>query len=127
MPPCERCAQADEVCLWKVRGPGCQCCVLRMVGCSLVRMKRRTEKKEGKWRLVLEEGEENLVASIMELSDRFMEQMEAMAKELRRISRGIRALVEGVGKLAEVMERSEKVGGRKGGEGSGDGACSKSG
>jgi hypothetical protein len=39
--------------------------------------------------------------------------MEAMAKELKRISGGIWALVEGVGKLMEVMERSEKVGAEK--------------
>jgi hypothetical protein len=61
----------------------------------------------------LEGGEEDLVAPMMELSDGFMQQMEAMAKELRRISGGIWALVEGVGKLAEVMEWSEKVGVKK--------------
>jgi hypothetical protein len=58
-----------------VRGPGCQCCVLRKVGCSLVGMKQRVEKKEGKQRLVLEGGEEDLAAPIMELSDEFMEQI----------------------------------------------------
>jgi hypothetical protein len=31
--------------------------MLRKVGCSLVGMKQRVEKKEGKWRLVLEGGE----------------------------------------------------------------------
>jgi hypothetical protein len=39
----------------------------------------------------------------LELSDRVMEQVEAMVKELRRISREIQALVEGVGKLTEVV------------------------
>jgi hypothetical protein len=73
-------------------------------------MKQRVEKKEGKQRLVLEGGEENSAAPMMELSDGFMEQMEAMAKELKRISGGIWALVEGVRKLTEVMKRSEKVG-----------------
>jgi hypothetical protein len=33
-----------------------------------------------------------------------MEQVEAMAKELRKISRGIWAFVEGVGRLMEVVE-----------------------
>jgi hypothetical protein len=73
-------------------------------------MKWRAEKKEGKQRLVSEEEEENSAAPMMELSDGFMEQIEAMAKELRRISGGIQALVEGVGKLGEVMEQLEKVG-----------------
>jgi hypothetical protein len=65
-----------------VQGPRCQRCALRKVGCSLVGMKQRVDKKEGKQRLVLEGGEENLAAPMIELSDGFMEQMEAMAKEL---------------------------------------------
>jgi hypothetical protein len=69
-----------------------------------------SEKKGGKKRMVLEGAKEGLVAPMMELSDGFMEQMEAMAKELRKIGGGIWALVEGVGKLMEVMERSEKMG-----------------
>jgi hypothetical protein len=60
-----------------------------------------SEKKEGKKRMVSEEGS---VAPMMELSDGFMEQVEAIAKELRSISGGIWALVEGVGKLMEAME-----------------------
>jgi hypothetical protein len=39
----------------------------------------------------------------LELSDRVMEQVEAMAKELRKISGELLALVEGVGKLTEVV------------------------
>jgi hypothetical protein len=62
------------------------------------------ERKEGKRRLVLEGGQENPAAPMMELSDGFMEQVEAIAKELRNISGGIWALVEGVGKLTEAME-----------------------
>jgi hypothetical protein len=69
-----------------------------------------SEKKEGKKRMVSEGVEEGSVAPMMELSDGFMKQMEAMVKELRRIGRGIWALVEGVGKLMEVMERLEKIG-----------------
>jgi hypothetical protein len=84
--------------------------MLRKVRCSLVGMKWRVEKKEGRQRLVSEDGEENSAAPMMELSDGFIEQMETMAKELRRISGEIWALVEGVGKLADVMEWSERVG-----------------
>jgi hypothetical protein len=62
------------------------------------------EKKEGSWRLVSEERERNSVAPMMELLDGFMEQVEAIVKELRSISGGIWALVEGVGKLTEAME-----------------------
>jgi hypothetical protein len=65
---------------------------------------KASEKKEGKKKMVSEGLEEGSVAPMMELSDRFMEQMEAIAKELRSISGGIWALVEGVGKLTEVME-----------------------
>jgi hypothetical protein len=53
------------------------------------------------------------MAPMMELTDGFMKQMEAMEKELRRIGGGIWALVKGVGKLTEVMEQSEKMGTEK--------------
>jgi hypothetical protein len=102
-PPCERCAQADEPCLWKARGPGCLRCRQRKVGCSLVGLKQKIlEKKEGKRRLLSEGLEEGSVASL-EFSDGVMEQVEALAKELRRISGGLLALVEGVGKLTEAV------------------------
>jgi hypothetical protein len=108
MPPCERCAQADEPCLWKVRGPGCLQCGQWKVGCSLVGLKQKTlEKKEGKRRLLSEGLEEGLVAPL-KLSDGVMEQVEAMAKGLRKISGGLLALVEGVGKLTEVVVGLEK-------------------
>jgi hypothetical protein len=87
--------------------------VQRKAKCSLVGIKWRVEKKEGKWRLVSEEGEENSAAPTMELSDRFMEQVEAIAKELRNISGGIWALVEGVGRLTEAVEGIGKEEGRK--------------
>jgi hypothetical protein len=68
-----------------------------------VSLKRKTsEKKEGKKRMLSEGLEEGSVAPL-ELSDGVMEQVEAMAKELRRISRGIEALVEVVGRLTEVV------------------------
>jgi hypothetical protein len=103
MPPCERCVQANEPCLWKVQGPGCQCCGQRKVGCSLVGLKwKMSEKKEGKRRMLSEGLEEGSIAPL-ELSDRVMEQVEAMAKELRRTSGKILALVEGVRKLMEVV------------------------
>jgi hypothetical protein len=50
---------------------------------------------------------------MMELSDGFMEQVEAIAKELRNISGGIWALVEGIGRLTEVVEGVSKEGVRK--------------
>jgi Sec-independent protein translocase protein TatA len=40
----------------------------------------------------------------LELSDGAIEQVEAMAKELRKISGGIWVLVAGIGKLMEVVE-----------------------
>jgi hypothetical protein len=59
-----------------------------------------SKKKEGKKRMMSEGLEEGSVA-LLELSDGVMEQVEAMAKELRKISGGLLALVEGVGKLTE--------------------------
>jgi hypothetical protein len=67
-----------------------------------------SEKKEGKKRMMSEGLEEGSVAPL-ELSDGVMEQVEAMAKELRRISGGIWALVEGIGRLTEVVEGVGKV------------------
>jgi hypothetical protein len=64
--------------------------------------RKLSEKKEEKKRMVSEGLEEGSVAPL-ELSDGVMEQVEAMAKELRNISGGIWALVEGVGKLTEVV------------------------
>jgi Asp-tRNA(Asn)/Glu-tRNA(Gln) amidotransferase C subunit len=70
------------------------------------------EKKEGKKRMMSEGLEEGSVAPL-EFSDGVMEQVEAMAKELRNISGGIWALVEGIGKLTEVVEGVGKEGVRK--------------
>jgi hypothetical protein len=70
------------------------------------------EKKEGKKRMVSEGLEEGSVAPL-ELSDGVMEQVEAMAKELRRISGGLLVLVEGVGKLTEAVVGLGKKEGRK--------------
>jgi neurofilament light polypeptide len=79
----------------------------------LVGLKWKTsEKKEGKKRMMSEELEEGSVAPL-EFSDRVMEQVEAMAKELRSISGGIWALVEEIGRLMEVVEGISKEGVRK--------------
>jgi hypothetical protein len=56
----------------------------------------------------LSEGLEEGSIAPLELSDRVMEQVKAMAKELRRISGGILVLVKGVGKLMEVVVGLEK-------------------
>jgi hypothetical protein len=77
-----------------------------------VGLKRKTSEKEGKKRMLSEGLEEGSVAPL-ELSDGVMEQVEAMAKELRRISGGLLALVEGVGKLTEAVVGLGKKKGRK--------------
>jgi UTP:GlnB (protein PII) uridylyltransferase len=68
----------------------------------VVRLKRKGSEKRAEQR-VMEDADKGLIA-LLELSDRVMEQVEAMAKELRKISKGIWALVEGVGKLTEAVE-----------------------
>jgi cobalamin biosynthesis protein CobT len=78
-----------------------------------VGLKRKlSEKKKGKKRMMLEGLQEGSVAPL-ELSDGVIEQVEAMAKELRRMSGGIWALVEGIGRLMEVVEGVGKEGIRK--------------
>jgi Mg-chelatase subunit ChlI len=72
----------------------------------VVGLKRKgTEKKTGQ--RVMGDVEKGSVAPL-ELSDRVMEQVEVMAKELRKISGRIWAFVEGVRKLMEVVEEMRK-------------------
>jgi hypothetical protein len=102
VPLCERCIKEEEECQWKVRGPGCERCAQRKVGCSVVGLKRKGSEKRVEQRAT-EEVDKGLIAPL-KLFDRVMEQVEAMAKELRKISRGIWVLVEGIGRLTEVIE-----------------------
>jgi hypothetical protein len=57
--------QADKACLWKVWGPGCQQCAQQKVGCSLVGMRQKIEKKESEQRLVLERVDKGIETEIM--------------------------------------------------------------
>jgi hypothetical protein len=59
-------------------------------------------EKEEKKRMLSERLEEESIAPL-EFLDGVMEQVEAMVKELRRISRGIQVLIEVVGRLTEVV------------------------
>jgi hypothetical protein len=96
VPPCERCIKVEEECRWKAWGLGCERCTQWKVGCSVVGIKKKDGERKTEWRMVLEGAEEGSVAPL-ELSDRVMEQVEVMVKELKKISRGLWALVEGVG------------------------------
>jgi hypothetical protein len=73
--------------------------------------KRKGAEKKAE-RKVTEDVEEGSIAPL-QLLDGVMEQVEVMAKELRKISRGIWALVEGVGRLMEAVEGMEKKETRK--------------
>jgi hypothetical protein len=106
VPPCKRCIKAEEECRQKAQGPGCERCAQQKVGCSVVGLKRKGLEKRVK-RRVTEDADEGPIA-LLELFDGVMEQVEMMAKKLRRISRGIWALVEGIGKLTEVVEGMAK-------------------
>jgi hypothetical protein len=57
--------------------------------------------------MVSEVDSENVATPLMELSDRFMEQMELVVGNLGMINEGIWALVDGVKDLVEVMKRKE--------------------
>jgi hypothetical protein len=65
-----------------------------------VGLKRKGAERKVEQRVVMEDVEKGLMAPL-EVSDEVMEQVEAMAKELRK---RIWALVEGVGRLTEVVE-----------------------
>jgi hypothetical protein len=68
---------------------------------------KMVERKKGKKRMVLEVDLENVAPPFVELSDRFMEQMELAVENLSRINEGIWALVSGVKELVEVMGKKE--------------------
>jgi hypothetical protein len=87
VPPCKWCMKVEEECRQKVRGLGCKKCAQWKVGCSVVGLKRKGLEKRAEQR-VTEDVDEGLIA-LLELSDRVMEQVEAMVKELRKISGGI--------------------------------------
>jgi hypothetical protein len=69
---------------------------------------KTTEKKGEKRRMALEVDSENVATPFVELSDRFMEQMELAVGNLGRINEGIWALVDGVKDLVEVMKKKEE-------------------
>jgi hypothetical protein len=100
--PCDRCVKVEEECRRKARGPGCERCAQQKVGCSVVGLKRKGLEKRVEWRAT-EEIDEGLIA-LLELFNGVMEQVGAMAKELRKISGGVWVLVEGIGRLMEVIE-----------------------
>jgi hypothetical protein len=100
--------KAEEMCQQKMWGPGCKCCAQQKVGCSAVELKKKGGEKKAEWRIMLEGVEDEMAAPLMELSDRFLEQVESMVKELGNINKGIWALVAGVGKLMEAIEQIEK-------------------
>jgi hypothetical protein len=71
-------------------------------------MRQKTvEKKKEKKRMASEIDLENTAAPLVELSDRFMEEMELAVGNLSRINKVIWTLVGGVKDLVEVMRRKE--------------------
>jgi hypothetical protein len=68
---------------------------------------KMVERKERKKRMALEVDLENVAAPFVELSDRFMEQMELAVGSLSRINEEIWALVDGVKDLVKAMRKKE--------------------
>jgi hypothetical protein len=101
---CEWCIKVEEECRQKVWELECERCAQRKVGCSVVGLKRKGLEKRAEQRVT---EDEKLIAPL-ELSDRVIEQVKAMVKELRKISGGIWVLVKGVGKLTEAVEGMKK-------------------
>ena len=78
--------RAGEECLQRVRGLGCQQCRQQKLGCSIVGMWRKVEKKEVQR---LEMASDNTPAPLVELLDGFMEQMVGLVGDVKRKDMGI--------------------------------------
>ena len=106
--------KAEAECLKKATGPGCKWCVERKTGCSLVGLRRKTEKKaeraKERRRLLSEPEADNIPLSLelVELISQIvgsMDLMERLVMGVERIGKGLETLTE---KLGEKREKEGK-------------------
>jgi hypothetical protein len=102
-PACDSCRKAEVDSLQKARGPGCERCARRKVKCSLVGERKKERKTEPG--VLTGPNSDGVLAPLVELSDGFMEQIEAMGRKMGETNDGIWVLVRGVGRLTEVVGR----------------------
>ena len=92
MPPCCQCEGMGVICYGKTCGPRCWRCSQQKIGCSMV----EARKKKGKEMEVIKVKRSRKGNRVeMGETDRWMEAMEAMVTEMRRIVDGVEALVAG--------------------------------
>ena len=106
--------KAEAECLKKATGPGCKRCTERKAGCSLVGLRRKTEKKveraeERRWMLSEPEADNiPLSLELVELVSQIatsMDLMERLVMGVDRIGKGLETISE---KLGEKKEKEKK-------------------
>ena len=117
-PPCEQCVKAEAECLKKATGPGCKRCAERKAGCSLVGLRRKTEKKveraEERRQLLSEPEADNIPLSLelVELVSQIatsMDLMERLVMGVERIGKGLETLMEKLGETKEKEKEKKSV------------------
>ena len=118
MPPCERCVKAEVECLKKATGPGCKRCAESKAGCSLVGLRRKTEKKaervEERRRMLSEPEADNIPLSLelVELVSQIatsMDLMERLVMGVDRIGKGLEVVAERLGEKKEKEKEKKHV------------------
>ena len=110
--------KAEAECLKKATGPGCKRCVERKAGCSLVGLRRKTEKKaeraEERRRLLSEPEADNIPFSLelVELVSQIatsMDLMERLVMGVERIGKRLETLTEKLGEKKEKEKEKKSV------------------
>ena len=98
--------RAEAECLKKTKGPGCKRCAERKVGCSLVGLQRKVERKEER-RRVLSEPEADNVPMSLELVE-LVSQIAASMDLMERLVMGVDRIGKGLEVIAERMEKKKE-------------------
>ena len=110
--------KAEAECLKKATGPGCKRCAERKAGCSLVGLRRKTEKKaeraEERWRMLLELEADNILLSLelVELVSQIatsMDLMERLVMGVDWIGKGLELVAERLGEKKEKEKEKRSI------------------
>ena len=110
--------KAEAECLKKATRPGCKRCAERKAGCSLVGLRRKTEKKAGRAeerRRMLSEPEADNIPLLLELVELVsqiaasMDLMERLVMGVDRIGKGLEMLTEKLGEKKEKEKEKKSV------------------
>ena len=110
--------KAEAECLKKATGPGCKRCVERKVGCSLVGLRRKAEKKaeraEERRRVLSEPEADNILLSLelVELVSQIagsLDMMERLVMGVDRIGKGLELVAERLGDRKEKEKERKNV------------------